>query len=97
MEIVEHLKFLVVNMLKQLTTNTSMLVRKEGPTKTLLPQEGETKIPQKLLLNFYRSTVETILTNCATVCCASCTVPERKEPKVAQGIVKMELPQLDTI
>lgn len=42
MEIVEHLKFLVVNMLKQLTTNASMLVRKEGPTKTLLPQEGET-------------------------------------------------------
>ncbi|XP_059843356.1 uncharacterized protein LOC132403735 [Hypanus sabinus] len=83
------------------TTNTSMLVNKAQQRLFFLRKLKQAKLPQKLLLNFYRSTTEIILTNSATVWCASCTAAERQDlhrvVKAAQRIVRMELPGLDTI
>ena len=85
-------------MSKQLTwtTNTSLLV-KQAQQRLFFPRKlKQAKLPQKLLLNFYRSTVETILTNCATAWYASCTAAERIDQhrvvKAAQRVVGMELP-----
>lgn len=96
-------------MLKQLTwtTNAFLLVKKvqQKAFPPFLPsfvrKLEQAKLPQKLLLIFYMSTVETILKNCTTVWYATCTVIMQKDLhcvlKVVQRIVKMQLPQLDMI
>ena len=52
----------------------------------------------KILVNFYRCTVESILTNCATVWFGGCSVDDRKAlqrvMKTAQHITGAQLPAI---
>lgn len=56
---------------------------------------------QKLLFNFYRSTVESFLTNYTNIWFASCTAADRQDlnwvVKAAQRIVGTKLPKLNSI
>ena len=56
------------------------------------------RLAQNLLINFYRSTIESILTYGCTVWYSSCTDVERKDlqcvVKTAQRIIGTELPRL---
>lgn len=67
-------------MSKQLTwtANNSHLVKKAQQRLFFLRKLTQVQLPQKLLLNFYRSTIESILTNCATVWYASYTPPRER-------------------
>lgn len=77
-EEVESLKFLGVTLSNQLkwTNNTSQLVKKAQQSLFFLRKLKRAKLPPKLLLNFYRNTIESILTNSATVWYASCRAAE---------------------
>lgn len=102
-EQVEKLKFLGVTLSNQLswTNNTTQLVKKAQQRLFFLRKLKRAKLPVKLLINFYRSTIESILTYSATVWYASCTAAERhslhRVVKAAQRIIRSELPGLDTI
>ena len=58
-------------------------------------------LDQKLLVNFYRSTIETLLSYCITVWYSSCTEADRKGfqrvIKTAQRIIGCPLPSLSDI
>lgn len=103
MESVEDLRFLGVNISNNLTwtSNTSNLVKKAQQRLFFLRKLRQARLPQKLLVNFYRSTIESTLTSCITVWYTSCTAAERKDlqrvVKAAQRIVGTELPNLDNI
>ncbi|KAI4878733.1 hypothetical protein NFI96_009793 [Prochilodus magdalenae] len=68
-ERVSSFKFLGVHLAEDLTwtTNTSHLVRKAQQRLHFLRRLRRVYLPQQLLCNFYRSTVESILTSCITV------------------------------
>ncbi|KAI4886435.1 hypothetical protein NFI96_011889 [Prochilodus magdalenae] len=77
-ERVSSFKFLGVHLAEDLTwtTNTSHLVRKAQQRLHFLPRLRRVNLPQQLLCNFYRSTVESILTSCITVWYGSATSAE---------------------
>lgn len=83
---------------KQLTrtTNTSTLGEKEAQQRLFFSMKlKQAKHPHKVFLNFDRGTVETILTNCSTVCYLICTAAERIDlhpvVKLAHYSVRVEL------
>ncbi len=59
------------------------------------------KVPSQLLVNFYRSIIESIFCHCITVWYTSCTIQNRRDlariVKSAQRIVGTKLPDLDNI
>ncbi|KAI4872511.1 hypothetical protein NFI96_008269 [Prochilodus magdalenae] len=67
------------------TLNTSLIVRKAQQHLQFLRRLRRVNQPQQLLCNFYRSTVESILTSCITVWYGS---PTSVEHKVLQRVVK---------
>ncbi|KAI4885796.1 hypothetical protein NFI96_001160, partial [Prochilodus magdalenae] len=67
------------------TLNTTLIVRKAQQHLQFLRRLRRVNQPQQLLCNFYRSTVESILTSCITVWYGS---PTSAEHKVLQRVVK---------
>lgn len=59
------------------------------------------RLSSDILVNFYRCALESILTNCVTVWCGSCSVAERKAlqrvVKTAQRIIGTPLPATEDI
>ena len=102
-ERVSSFKFLGVHLAEDLTwtTNTSHLVRKAQQRLHFLRRLRRVNLPQQLLCNFYRSTVESILTSCITVWYGSATSAERKAlqrvVKTAQHITASTLPPIQDI
>ncbi|KAI4878726.1 hypothetical protein NFI96_018494 [Prochilodus magdalenae] len=102
-ERVSSFKFLGVHLAEDLiwTTNTAHLVRKAQQRLHFLRRLQRVNLPQQLLCNFYRSTVERILTSCITVWYGSATSAERKAlqrvVKTAQHITASTLPPIQDI
>ncbi len=70
---------------------------RQSTTTPLLSEEAN--LPQKLMVNFYRYTIESILTNCMTAWYSSCAKAAQKAlqqvVKTAQIIIGTNLPSLD--
>ncbi|KAI4873791.1 hypothetical protein NFI96_002788 [Prochilodus magdalenae] len=102
-ERVSSFKFLCVHLAEDLTwtTNTSHLVRKAQQRLHFLRRLRRVNLPQQLLCNLYRSTVESILTSCITVWYGSATSADRKAlqrvVKTAQHITASTLPPIQDI
>ncbi|KAI4875608.1 hypothetical protein NFI96_000890, partial [Prochilodus magdalenae] len=102
-ERVEKVKFLGVHITNHLTwsSNTSYLCMRAQQRLYFLRKLKQAQLPQKLLVNFYRSTIESILSHCMIVWYSSCTVSERKDlhrvVKVAGRIIGTDLPSLDSV
>ncbi|KAI2645711.1 RNA-directed DNA polymerase from mobile element jockey [Labeo rohita] len=98
-EPVSSFKFLGTHISEDLswTTNTSSLVNKAHQRLFFL----RTQLSLAILVNFYRCTIESILTNCVTVWYGSCSVAERKAlqqvVKTAQRIIGTPLPAIEDI
>ena len=77
-ESVNDIKFLGIHITKDLTwaLYTSHLVKKAQPRPFFL---RKLNFPPKLFVNFYRSTIETILYQSATVWYTSCTAENRRD------------------
>ena len=87
-ERVESFKFLGVHITADLTwsVHTSNQVGKAHQRLYFLRKLKQAHLPRPLLVNFYRATIESILTYCCAVWFASCTVKERWElPRVVRA------------
>ncbi|KAK3521917.1 hypothetical protein QTP70_020034, partial [Hemibagrus guttatus] len=60
------------------TTNTSSLVKKAHQCLFFLNTLKKNHLSSTILVNFYRCTIESILTNCITVWYVNCSVANRK-------------------
>ncbi|XP_075935394.1 uncharacterized protein LOC142935136 [Anarhichas minor] len=102
-ERVDSIKFLGLHITKDLTwsLNTSHLVKKAQQRLFFLRKLKQAGVPSALLVNFYRSVIESILCMCFTVWYASCTAENRRDlarvVRTAQRIVGVTLPDLDTV
>lgn len=69
MEVEESLKFLGVTTSEYDVDCQHLPAGEERPTEAFFPQESRSRLncPKQLLLSFYRSTTEPILTHCATI------------------------------
>uniref|UniRef100_A0A3B3RCJ5 Reverse transcriptase domain-containing protein n=1 Tax=Paramormyrops kingsleyae TaxID=1676925 RepID=A0A3B3RCJ5_9TELE len=102
-EKVSDSRFLGVTISEDLTwgTHTSEVVKKTQKRLYFLRVLRKNYIPEKLLVSFYRCTVESIMVYCLCAWFSSCTVAQRKELhriiKVAQRIVGCPLPSLEEL
>ncbi|KAK3545736.1 hypothetical protein QTP70_011332 [Hemibagrus guttatus] len=80
-EKVNNIKFLGLHITKDLTwtINTTYLVKKAQQRLFFLRKPKKAKVPSQLLVNFYRSTIESILCHCITVWYTSCTTENRRD------------------
>ncbi|KAK3514964.1 hypothetical protein QTP86_005044 [Hemibagrus guttatus] len=96
-------KFLGLHITKDLTwtINTTYLVKKAQQRLFFLRKLKKAKVPYQLLVNIYRSTIESILCPCITVWYTSCTTENRRHLariiKAAQKIVGTKLPNLEMV
>ncbi|KAK3535342.1 hypothetical protein QTP70_009354 [Hemibagrus guttatus] len=83
------------------TSNTSSLVEKGHQHLFYLNTLKKNHLSSTILVNFYRCTIESILTNCITVWYGNCSVADRKalqwEVKTAQRIIESPLPAIEDI
>ncbi|KAL0147888.1 hypothetical protein M9458_056809, partial [Cirrhinus mrigala] len=83
------------------TTNTSSLVKKAHQHLFFLRTLKKNQLSSAVLVDFYRCTIESILTNCVTVWYGSCSVAERKAlqrvVKTAQRIIGTPLPAIEDL
>ncbi|KAK3548288.1 hypothetical protein QTP70_009081 [Hemibagrus guttatus] len=102
-ERVNNIKFLGLHITKDLTwtINTTYLVNKAQQRLFFLRKLKKAKVPSQLLVNFYRSTTESILCHCITVWYTCCTTENRRDLaqiiKTAQKIVGTKLPNLEMV
>uniref|UniRef100_A0A3B5QBX0 Reverse transcriptase domain-containing protein n=1 Tax=Xiphophorus maculatus TaxID=8083 RepID=A0A3B5QBX0_XIPMA len=102
-ERVDNIKFLGLHITSDLSwnTNTSHLVKKAQQRLFFLRKLRRAGLSSRLLVNFYRAMIESILCLNMTVWYGSCTALERKQltrvVRTAQGIVGCPLPDLDSI
>uniref|UniRef100_A0A3B3DDJ9 Reverse transcriptase domain-containing protein n=1 Tax=Oryzias melastigma TaxID=30732 RepID=A0A3B3DDJ9_ORYME len=102
-EQVESFKFLGVHISANLSweTNTKALVKKAQQRLHFLRVLRRQQIHQKLLVTFYRSTIESLLTYTVSVWHSSCTVADRKRLQkvinTAQKIIGCSLPTMASI
>ena len=100
-ERVSDFRFLGVHISEDLTwgVNTTGLVKKAQQRLYFLRILRKNNICQKLLVSFYRCSVESILTYCLCVWFPGCTVAQRKELqgviKAAENIIGCPLPSLE--
>ncbi len=100
-ERVHSYKFLGVTITEDFSwsDNIACIVSKAQQRLYFLRKLRKANLPQKLMVNFYRCTIESILTNCMTAWYGSCTKAAQKAlqqvVKTAQVIVGMNLPSLD--
>ncbi len=103
LERVDSVKFLGIHMTEDLTwsLNTCSLVKRAQQRLFFQRKLKQAGLPPKLLVSFYRSTIESVLCQCCTVWYASCTVENRRDlsqvVKTAQRIVGTALPDLDSV
>ena len=99
-ERVSSFKFLGVHLSEDLswTLNTSILIKKAQQRLYFLRTLRKAHLSPRILVNFYRCTIESILTNCISVWYNSCTVSDRKAlqrvVKTAQYIIGTQLPPI---
>jgi len=92
--------FLGVHIEEKLTwdKNTPQVVKKAQQRLHFLRILRKNNISQRLLVSFYRSTMESILTYCLCTWFASCTVANRKElqrvTNMAEKVIGCPLPTL---
>lgn len=83
------------------TANTTATVKKAQQRLHFLRILRKNNLDMKLLMSFYRSTIESLLTYCITVWHSSCTEADRKwcqsVVKAAQRIIGCPLPSLSEI
>ncbi|KAK0135194.1 RNA-directed DNA polymerase from mobile element jockey [Merluccius polli] len=102
-ERVDNIKFLGIHISSDLTwsLNTSHLVKKAQQRLYFLRKLKRAGLSSRLLSNFYRSTIESILCTGVTVWYGSCTAQDKKDltrvVKTAQGIVGGPLTNLDSL
>ena len=102
-ERVTSFKFLGVHIPKDLpwTLNSSILIKKAHQRLFILKRLKKAHLSPQILVNFYRCTIESILTNCISVWYGSCSVTDRKSlqrvVKTAQRITGSSLPTLEAI
>lgn len=102
-ERVNNIKFLGIHISSDLSwaVNTSHLVKKAHQRLFFLRKLKRSGLSSQLLVNFYRTTIESILSLSMTVWYGSCTAQDRKDlsrlVRTAQGIVGCCLPDLDSI
>ncbi|XP_078281293.1 uncharacterized protein LOC144607980 [Rhinoraja longicauda] len=79
-ERVSSFRFLGVNISDDLswTHNTSTLIKKAHQRLFFLRRLKKVHLSPQILVNFYRCTIESILTNCFTVWYGNCSVSDRK-------------------
>ena len=102
-ERVASFKFLGVHISEDLswTLNTSSLVKKAHQRLFFLRRLKKAHLSPQILENFYRCTIESILTNCISVWYGSCSVADRKRlqrvVKTAQRITGSSLPTIEAV
>uniref|UniRef100_A0AAZ1XEE6 Alkylated DNA repair protein AlkB homologue 8 N-terminal domain-containing protein n=1 Tax=Oreochromis aureus TaxID=47969 RepID=A0AAZ1XEE6_OREAU len=102
-ERVSSFKFLGVHISEDLiwTTNCSKLVKKAHQCLFFLRTLRENHLSSDILVNFYRCTIDSILTNCITVWYGNCSASDRKAlqriVKTAQRITGAPLPAIKDI
>ena len=102
-ERVSDFRFLGANIMEDLTwgVNTTVLVKKAQQRLYFLRVLRKNNIPQKLLVSFYRCSIESILTYCLCVWFKSCTLAQMKRlqgvVKAAQKITGCPLPSLEEL
>ncbi|CAI5695096.1 unnamed protein product [Oreochromis niloticus] len=102
-ERVNSFKFLGVHISEDLTwtTNCSKLVKKAHQRLFFLRTLRKNHLSSDILVNFYRCTIESILTNCITVWYGNCSASDRKAlqrvVKTAQRIAGAPLPAIKDI
>ncbi|XDV25910.1 hypothetical protein PO909_029736 [Leuciscus waleckii] len=102
-EQVRSFRYLGLHLAEDLTwgVNTKELGKKAQQRLFFLRTLRRTGLPQTLLINFYRCTIESVLAYSCTVWFSSCTVEEKKDLqrviKTAQRIIGAPLPSLDDI
>ncbi|XP_013886921.1 uncharacterized protein LOC106534735 [Austrofundulus limnaeus] len=102
-ESVNSFKFLGVHISEDLTwtTGCSMLVKKTHQRLFFLRSLRKNHLSSEVITNFYRCTIESILTNCITVWYGNCSVSDRKAlqrvVKTAQYIAGAPLPAIKDI
>ena len=102
-ERVTSFKFLGVYISEDLswTTNTSALVKKAHKRIFFLRKLAKLHLSSQVLMNFYRCTIESILSTCISVWYGNCTVKDKKSlqrvVKIAQRIIKMPLPSIASV
>ena len=95
--------FLGVDMEESLSwsMNTSELLKKAQQRQYFLRILRRNNITQRLLVSFYRASIESILTHCMCVWYTSCTVAQKKVLQrvinIAQKIVGCPLPTLEEL
>ena len=102
-ERVESFKFLGVHISADLTwtTHTSVQLKKAHQRLYFLRKLKQSHLPCPLLVNFYRASIESILTYCCTVWSSSCTAKDRQDlqcvVRTAEKIIGTTLPPLRDI
>ncbi|KAI3363457.1 hypothetical protein L3Q82_012067, partial [Scortum barcoo] len=102
-ERVNSFKFLGVHISEDLTwtTGCSKLVKKAHQRLFFLRTLRKNHLSSDILVNFYRCTIESILTSCITVWYGSCSAADRKAlqrvVKAAQRIAGAPLPSIEDI
>ena len=102
-ERVTSYRFLGVHISEDLswTLNTSKLIKKAHQRLFFLRKLKKAHLSPQILVNFYRSIIESILTNCVTVWYGNCSVSDRKAlqrvVKTAQRIIGSSLPSIEAV
>ncbi|TWW76323.1 putative RNA-directed DNA polymerase from transposon BS [Takifugu flavidus] len=102
-ERVSSFKFLGIHLSQDLTwtTNCSSLVKKAHQRLFSLRTLKKHHLSSDVLVNFYRCTIESILTSCVTVWYGNCSASDRKAlqkvVKTAQRIAGASLPAIEDI
>lgn len=102
-EQVTDIRFLGVQLEEGLTwtVNTIKVVKRAQQRLHFLRVLRKNNIAQRLLVSFYRCTIETVLTYCICVWFSSCTVAQKKALQrvvnTAQRIIGCPLPSLDDL
>ena len=73
-EVASRTKFLLVHITDKQTwyVNTASLVKRAHRCVYFLRRMRKAHLPLLILTSFYRSTIESILTNCISVCSGAC-------------------------
>uniref|UniRef100_A0A3B4TE14 Reverse transcriptase domain-containing protein n=1 Tax=Seriola dumerili TaxID=41447 RepID=A0A3B4TE14_SERDU len=102
-ERVTSFKFLGVHISEDLSwsLNTSTLVKKAHQRLFFLRRLKKAHLSPQILVNFYRCTIESILTNCISVWYGSCSIADQKSlqrvVKTAQRITGSPLPSIEAV
>ncbi|KAM6974282.1 uncharacterized protein LKV04_015920 [Tautogolabrus adspersus] len=102
-EVVQSFKYLGVHISQDATwsVNTTAMAKKGLQRLHFLRCLKKARLPQQLLVNFYRSAIESVITYCITAWYSGCTLENRKSLqriiRTAERITGSQLPRLEDI